>query len=87
MAMHARCSNCGCFRIPVPAVAQGDLFGTVLPFPTATDPFAVFHRQSRDREALAARLRRDRDVGAERQARRNFTLRALAHNSGHQNHG
>lgn len=87
MAIHARCTNCGCFRAPVPVVPQGDLFGTVLPFPSVEDPFAAFHRRSRDREALAARQRRDRDVGAERQARRDFTLQALAHTSGTQTHG
>ena len=87
MAAHARCTNCGCFRAPVPVVPQGDLFGTVLPFPTIEDPFSAFHRQSREREAQAARHRRDRDVGAERQARRTFTLQALAKAPGHQTHG
>lgn len=77
MAIHARCTNCGCFRAPVPTVLQGDLFGTVLPFPSAEDPFAGFHRRSREREALAAAGRHDRAVGAERQARRAFTLQCL----------
>ena len=87
MAIHARCTNCGCFRAPVPVVPQGDLFGTVLPFPTMEDPFSSFHRRSREREALAASARHDRAVGAERQARRDFTHRALAHQTGDQTYG
>ena len=87
MAIHARCTNCGCFRAPVPVVPQGDLFGTVLPFPSIEDPFSAFHRRSRERETVAKLNRHDRAVGAERQARRAFTLQALARTSGDQTHG
>ena len=80
MAHHARCRNCGCFRPPV--VDEPDLFAGALPFPTADDPFLAFHRESQRRERKAAKLRRDREVGAERQARRAFTLRCLQPHQG-----
>lgn len=72
---HARCTNCGCFRPPV--VDTPDLFDAPLPFPAADDPFLRVIRESQRRERKAAAARRDRDVGAERQARRAFTLRCL----------
>jgi hypothetical protein len=71
---HARCRNCGCFREPV---RDADLFDAALPFPAANDDFSRFHRESQAREAAAARRGADRLVGAERRARREFTLHYL----------
>lgn len=56
---------------------QADLFGSALPFPAANDDFARFHRESRQREAEARRKGVCRAIGAERHARRDFTLRCL----------
>ena len=71
---HARCRNCGCFREPV---RDPGLFDAPLPVPSVSDPFAAFHRESRAREAQARKRGVTRQIGAERQARRDFTHRYL----------
>lgn len=69
---HARCTNCGCYRSPV--IEAPGLFDAPLPFPTIDDPFAAFHRRSREREARAVATQ---VVGAERRLRTTFTNNAL----------
>lgn len=73
---HARCRNCGCFREPV---TEPGLFDAPsgLTFPVAGNPFFDFHNASQRRERRAAQGRVCRAVGAERHARREFTLAAL----------
>lgn len=72
---HARCTNCGCFRPPV--VDTPDLFDAPLPFPAADDPFLRVIRESQRRERQFVRRQHKQAIGAERQARRAFTLRCL----------
>ena len=72
--MHARCRRCGCFRGPVRAA---DLFDAPLPVPAVTDPFAAFIRESLAREAQARKRGVTRQIGAERQARYEFTHASL----------
>lgn len=69
------CPKCGSFRSPVPPVTG--LFDSALPFPSIDDPFARFHRESREREAKAVRRGVCREVGAERRRRVEFTIQAL----------
>lgn len=69
-----RCTNCGCFREPV---RDADLFDAPLPVPSVSDPFAAFHRESQRREAQARKRGFTRQIGAERQARYQFTHSAL----------
>lgn len=71
---HARCRNCGCFREPV---REPGLFDAPLPVPSVDDRFAAFHRESQRREAQARRRGVTRAIGAERQARYEFTHEAL----------
>lgn len=71
---HARCRNCGCFREPV---RDADLFDAPLPVPSVSDPFSAFHRDSQRREAEARKRGVTRQIGAERQVRREFTHASL----------
>lgn len=69
------CPKCGAFQVtPTP---QADLFGGPLPVPGVSDPFAAFHRESQRREAEARRRGINRQIGAERRARRDFTHQSL----------
>lgn len=71
------CPNCGGFVSPMPE--QRALFQTRggLPLPANDNAFFAFHTASQDREDDALRHGRCRAVGAERQARRDFTHAAL----------
>lgn len=74
--MRTHCPKCGAFVSPAPE--QPGLFERAgLPIPAPGDPFFDFHKESQQREAQALRRGQCRAVGAERQARRAFTMRAL----------
>lgn len=77
MMARQHCPNCGGFVSPMPE--QRALFQTRggLPLPANDNGFFGFHAASQDREAEALRHGRCRAVGAERQARRDFTHAAL----------
>lgn len=69
------CPKCGGFQVtPSP---QPSLFDRPLPVRAADDPFAAFHRESLAREAQARKRGVTRQIGAERQARYDFTHRYL----------
>lgn len=75
--MRQHCNRCGGFVTPQPETRDLFLTRGGLPIPPAADPFAAFHAESRKREERAMRRGVCRQVGAERQQRREFTLAAL----------
>ncbi|RZJ47450.1 MAG: hypothetical protein EON87_01040 [Brevundimonas sp.] len=71
------CTRCGGFVTPQPE--NRDLFATRggLPLPANDNGFFAYHAESQRRETDARRRGVCRLVGAERQARRDFTHAAL----------